>query len=120
VHHFSALLEPQQAGELAGRQQQHVGDLADGEGDANRYGAGGASVGGVGGLKGSSNLLERLFVEPMDQNEEIFVRFVNDASFRKVVTTWMAEEAYRRLRSDQASDDAGGLRAKPLPRQPGI
>ena len=45
------------------------------------------------------NLLERLFVERMDLNEEIFMRFMNDAHFRKVVTTWMAEEAYRRLRS---------------------
>lgn len=48
------------------------------------------------------NLLERLFVERMDQNEEIFVRFMNDASFRKVVTTWMAEEACRRLRTSSA------------------
>ena len=63
------------------------------------------------------NLLERLFVERMDQNEEIFVRFMNDAPFRKVVTTWMAEEAYRRLRSDQASVDASGMRAKLPPRQ---
>lgn len=46
------------------------------------------------------NLLERLFVERMDQNEEIFVRFMNDAPFQKVVTGWMASEAYRRLRSD--------------------
>lgn len=44
------------------------------------------------------NLLERLFVERMDQNEEIFIRFMNDRSFQRVVTTWMAEEAYRRLR----------------------
>ena len=48
------------------------------------------------------NLLERLFVERMDQNEEIFVRFMNDTSFQKIVTTWMASEAYRRLRSDDA------------------
>ena len=49
------------------------------------------------------NLLERLFVERMDQNEEIFVRFMNDASFQRVVTAWMASETYRRLRagSDQ-------------------
>jgi type I restriction enzyme R subunit len=45
------------------------------------------------------NMLERLFVERMDQNEEIFVRFMNDAPFQKTVTTWMASEAYRRLRS---------------------
>ena len=45
------------------------------------------------------NLLERLFVERMDQNEDIFVRFMNDEPFQKIVTTWMATEAYRRLRS---------------------
>lgn len=43
-------------------------------------------------------LLERLFVERMDQNEEIFVRFMNDVPFQKIVTAWMASEAYRRLR----------------------
>jgi len=32
-------------------------------------------------------LLETLFVERMDQNEEIFVRFMNDPAFQKVVTT---------------------------------
>ena len=50
-------------------------------------------------------LLEHLFVERMDQNEEIFVRFMNDAPFQKVVTAWMASEAYRRLRK---GDDARG------------
>jgi type I restriction enzyme R subunit len=44
------------------------------------------------------HLLDRLFVERMDQNEEIFVRFMNDIAFQKVVTNWMATEAYRRLR----------------------
>jgi type I restriction enzyme R subunit len=44
------------------------------------------------------NLLERLFVERMDQNEEIFIRFMNDKAFQKVVTAWTASEAYRRLR----------------------
>ena len=51
------------------------------------------------------SLLENLFVERMDQSEEIFVRFMNDAPFQKLVTTWMASEAYRRLRSD---DTHGG------------
>ncbi len=46
------------------------------------------------------NLLENLFAERMDQNEEIYVRFMNDAPFQKIVTGWMASEAYRRLRSD--------------------
>ena len=44
-------------------------------------------------------LLEQLFVERMDQNEEIFVRYMNDPGFRDLVSTWMASEAYRRLRT---------------------
>jgi type I restriction enzyme R subunit len=51
-------------------------------------------------------LLERLFVERMDQNEEIFVRYMNDLPFRDVVSTWMASEAYRRLRALQADASA--------------
>ena len=51
------------------------------------------------------NLLENLFAERMDQNEEIYVRFMNDTPFQKIVTSWMASEAYRRLRSD---DSRGG------------
>ena len=62
------------------------------------------------------NLLDRLFVERMDQNEEIFIRFMNDHSFQKIVTTWMASEAYRRLQRDlQAKDSlfpAGNLPAR--------
>lgn len=58
------------------------------------------------------NLLEALFVERMDQNEEIFARFMNDRSFQKVVTGWLSSEAYRKLRlpapgqtpSDEAVD----------------
>jgi type I restriction enzyme R subunit len=60
------------------------------------------------------NLLERLFVERMDQNEEIFVRYMNDAPFRDVVSGWMASQAYKRLRS--AGDGSGareGARALP-------
>ncbi len=49
------------------------------------------------------HLLERLFIERIDQNEDIFVRFMNDAPFQKVVTAWMASEAYRRLRNTSES-----------------
>jgi type I restriction enzyme R subunit len=45
------------------------------------------------------NLLEALFVERMDQNEEIFARFMNDKSFQRVVTAWLASEAYRKFQS---------------------
>lgn len=50
------------------------------------------------------NLLEALFVERMDQNEEIFARFMNDKSFQKVVTGWLSSEAYRKLRLSSAFD----------------
>ncbi len=46
-----------------------------------------------------NNLLETLFVERMDQNEEIFARFMNEESFRKVIAAWMASEVYRKLES---------------------
>ena len=44
------------------------------------------------------NLLEALFVERMDQNEEIFAKFMNNQDFQKIVTSWLSNEAYRRLR----------------------
>ena len=56
------------------------------------------------------NLLEALFVERMDQNEEIFARFMNDKSFQKVVTGWLSSEAYRKLRIG----DATGLGSESL------
>jgi len=46
------------------------------------------------------NLLESLFMERMDQNEEIFMRFMNDAAFQKLVTNWLSSEAYKKLRSE--------------------
>jgi len=50
-------------------------------------------------------LIERLFIERMDQNEEIFVRYMNDPSFRRVVSGWMSSEAYRRLRNGPAGSE---------------
>ena len=52
------------------------------------------------------SLLETLFVERMDQNEEIFVRYMNDPAFRKVVTSWMAAQAYGRLRGTTQEEPA--------------
>ena len=51
------------------------------------------------------NLLEQLIAERMDQNEEIFVRYMNDASFQQVVSSWMAAEAYRRLRDAHRQEE---------------
>ncbi|GAG00149.1 unnamed protein product, partial [marine sediment metagenome] len=47
-------------------------------------------------------LLETLFVERMDQNEGIFVRFMNDPQFQQVVTEWLAGKAYKKLRKEAA------------------
>ena len=55
------------------------------------------------------NLLRRLFVERMDQNEDIFVRYMNDERFRDTVSEWLASEAYRRLRDDLVSARAGAV-----------
>lgn len=46
------------------------------------------------------NLLDALFVERIDQNEEVFARFMNDPAFQQVVTTWLSSEAYKRLRGE--------------------
>ena len=44
-----------------------------------------------------NNLLETLFIERMEQNEEVFARYMNDEAFQKMVTGWMATEVYNRL-----------------------
>jgi type I restriction enzyme R subunit len=48
------------------------------------------------------SLLEKLFVERMDQNEGIFVRFMNDPAFQKVLTALLSSEAYQRLRGNRS------------------
>jgi type I restriction enzyme, R subunit len=59
------------------------------------------------------NLLETLFVERMDQNEEIFGRFMNDPAFQRVVTGWLAAEAYRKIRSQlEPASGTGEQRAE--------
>ena len=59
-------------------------------------------------------LLERLIGERMGQNEEIFTRFVNDVAFQRLVRSWMATEAYRRLRERQARAGERPSRALPV------
>ena len=44
-----------------------------------------------------SDFLESLFVERMDQNEEIFARWISDDAFRQLVDSWLTDEAYQRL-----------------------
>ena len=63
------------------------------------------------------NLIERLFTERMDQNEEIFIRYMNDDPFREMVSAWMVSEAYRRLRPAGADRlaEPGGVESEPEP-----
>ena len=52
------------------------------------------------------NLIDSLFTERMDQNEEIFIRYMNDGTFREVVRKWMGGETYRRLRQVAGAGDS--------------
>ena len=54
------------------------------------------------------NLLERCFMERMDQNEDIFIRYMNDMPFRQVVSERMSSEAYRRMRGPAPRSGAAG------------
>lgn len=45
------------------------------------------------------NVLEKLFIERIDQNEDIFARFMNDSQFQKLVTNWLASQAYNKLKN---------------------
>ncbi len=48
-----------------------------------------------------NRVLESLFVERMEQNDDIFARFMNDQTFQKLVGTWLVGEVYRRLQSPE-------------------
>ena len=48
------------------------------------------------------SLLQNLFIERIDQNEDIFARFMNDMSFQKIVTTWLSSQAYNRIKSKES------------------
>jgi type I restriction enzyme R subunit len=44
-----------------------------------------------------TSMLETLFIERMEQNEEVFARYMNDPAFQEVITSWLSDEVYRRL-----------------------
>lgn len=49
--------------------------------------------------------LEDKFIDRMDQNQEIFARYMNDKDFQKVVAEWMRKQVYEQVRQS-ASDKA--------------
>ena len=44
--------------------------------------------------------LEGKFIDRMDQNQEIFARYMNDKDFQKAVAEWMRREVYEQVRTE--------------------
>ncbi len=45
--------------------------------------------------------LEDLIIDRMEQNEDIFARFMNDKDFQKVVSNNLLKQVYDQIRSEQ-------------------
>ena len=62
-----------------------------------------------------NGLLENLFVERMDQNVEIFARYMNDSAFQKEVGKWLSAQVYQKLASrnpgEESDDDSFDIAA---------
>jgi len=52
-----------------------------------------------------SSLLQTLFIERMEQNEDIFARFMNEKGFQNLVTDWISKEVYNRFAKRAASNE---------------
>ena len=44
-----------------------------------------------------AGMLDTLFIERMEQNEDIFARFMNEKDFKRVVADWVSRTVYQRL-----------------------
>lgn len=47
-----------------------------------------------------SGLLQTLFIERMEQNEDIFARYMNERDFKNLVSEWLSRKVYARLRNE--------------------
>ena len=47
--------------------------------------------------------LEGLFIDRMEQNEEIFAKYMNDGDFRKVVSEYLLKQVYNQIRDEGAA-----------------
>ena len=47
-----------------------------------------------------SGMLQALFIERMEQNEDIFGKFMNEKEFQNVVSEWISERVYSRLKQE--------------------
>jgi len=50
--------------------------------------------------------LEDKFIDRMDQNQEIFARYMNNKDFQKVVADWMRKQVYEQIREDSKGGPA--------------
>jgi type I restriction enzyme R subunit len=55
-------------------------------------------------------MLENLFIERMDGNEEIFGRLMNDDDFRRVAAEHLLHDVYERLQADREDKTAPASR----------
>jgi type I restriction enzyme R subunit len=53
-----------------------------------------------------NRMLEGLFIERMDGNEEIFKRLMNDDSFRAIAASHLVQEVYNKLRSKPPGEES--------------
>lgn len=49
--------------------------------------------------------LEGIFIDRIDQNEEITAKFMNEDTFRKAVTEHLLKEVYEEIRTDAEADE---------------
>ena len=48
-----------------------------------------------------SRVLESLFIERMEQNEDIFARFMGDNGFQRLVSDWLISDVYRKMQQPE-------------------
>lgn len=51
--------------------------------------------------------LEGLFIDRMDQNEEIAAKFMNEDQFREAVSQHLLKVVYEQIRADEQAEGAG-------------
>ncbi len=44
-----------------------------------------------------SQVLESLFIERMELNEDLFARYMNDPEFKELVSQWLGQQVYSRI-----------------------
>lgn len=54
--------------------------------------------------------LEDKFIDRMDQNQEIFARYMNDKDFQKLVAEWLRGQVYQQVRQGLQADGATSAR----------